>query len=114
MNSTLALAAVMLGLYGFHLPLWVLIIAALINGIALQGGSLAWTHLLQEKVPNEQLGRVSSIDQLGSTSLMPIGMFVAGWATGLIGPAPVFLIGGALTALTGLLAILHPAIRELD
>jgi MFS transporter, DHA3 family, tetracycline resistance protein len=114
MNITLALAAIMLGLYGFHLPLWVLIIAALINGIALQGGSLAWTHLLQEKVPNEQLGRVSSIDQLGSTSLMPIGMFVAGWATGLIGPSPVFLIGGALTALTGLLAILHPAIRELD
>jgi MFS family permease len=114
MNLTLALAAVMLGLYGLHLPLWTLIIAALINGIALQGGALAWTHLLQEKVPNEQLGRVSSIDQLGSTSLMPIGMFVAGWATGTIGPAPVFLIGGTLTALAGLLAVLHPAIRELD
>jgi DHA3 family tetracycline resistance protein-like MFS transporter len=114
MNLTLALAAIMLGLYGLHLPLWTLIIAALINGIALQGGSLAWTHLLQEKVPNEQLGRVSSIDQLGSTSLMPIGMFVAGWATGMIGPSPVFLIGGTLTALAGLLAVLHPAIRELD
>jgi hypothetical protein len=45
---------------------------------------------------------------------MPIGMFVAGWATGIIGPSPVFLIGGALTALIGLLAITHPAIRELD
>jgi len=114
MNLTLALAAIMLGLYGLHLPLWVLILAALINGIALQGGALAWTHLLQEKVPNEQLGRVFSIDQLGSTGLMPIGMFVAGWATGLIGPSPVFLIGGTLTALAGLLAVLHPAIRELD
>ena len=114
MNLTLALAAIMLGLYGLHLPLWILMLAALINGIALQGGALAWTHLLQEKVPNEQLGRVSSIDQLGSTSLMPIGMLVAGWVTGLIGPAPVFLLGGALTALAGLLAILHPAIRELD
>jgi predicted MFS family arabinose efflux permease len=114
MNTTLALGALMLGLYGFHLPLWILIVAAVVNGIALQAGSLAWIHLLQEKIPNAQLGRVSSIDQLGSTSLMPVGMFIAGWATEAIGPSPVFLIGGALTALAGLLAILHPAIRELD
>ncbi|MEP7137234.1 MAG: MFS transporter, partial [Chloroflexota bacterium] len=114
MNLTLALAALMLGIYGLHLPLWVLIVAALINGIALQAGSLAWTHLLQEKIPNEQLGRVSSIDQLGSTCLMPVGMYVAGVATHLIGPSPVFLIGGALTALAGLLAITQPAIRNLD
>lgn len=114
MNATLTLGAVMLALFGLPLPLWALIVAALINGIALQAGSLAWTHLLQEKIPNEQLGRVSSIDQLGSISLMPIGMFVAGWATGVIGPAPVFLIGGGLTALIGLLALTHPAIRELN
>jgi MFS family permease len=114
MNLTLALAAIMLGIYGLHLPLWVLIVAALINGIALQAGTLAWTHLLQEKIPNEQLGRVSSIDQLGSTCLMPVGLYVAGVATHIIGPSPVFLLGGGLTALAGLLAITHPAIRNLD
>ena len=108
------LAAIMLGIYGFHLPLWVLIVAALINGIALQAGTLAWTHLLQEKIPNEQLGRVSSIDQLGSTCLMPVGLYLAGIATHIIGPSPVFLIGGGLTALAGLLALTHPAIRNLD
>jgi len=114
MYVTLAVAAIMLGLYGLHLPLWVLIIAALVNGIALQFGGLAWMHLLQEKIPNEQLGRVSSIDAMGSMSLMPVGMALAGWATGVFGPALVFIIGGALTALVGLGAILHPAIRELD
>jgi len=114
MYATLVLGALMLGLYGFHLPLWVLIIAALINGIALQFGGLAWTHLLQEKVPNEQLGRVSSIDAMGSMSLMPVGMALAGWATATFGPALVFIAGGALTALAGIAVILHPAIRELD
>lgn len=114
MNATLALAAIMLGIFGLQLPLWILIGAAVINGIALQAGSLAWTHLLQEKIPNEKLGRVSSIDQLGSTSLMPVGMFVAGWATQHLGPAPVFLLGGAITALIGLLALLQPAIHTLD
>lgn len=114
MNITIALAAIMLGIYGFHLPLWVLISAAIINGIALQASTLAWTHLLQEKIPNEQLGRVSSIDQLGSTCLMPVGLYVAGVMTHAIGPSPVFLLGGGITALLGLLALTHPAIRNLD
>ena len=30
---------------------------------------------------------------------MPVGMYVAGVATHLIGPSPVFLIGGALAGL---------------
>lgn len=114
MYLTLALGAVMLGLFGFHMPLWVLIMAALVNGIALQFGALAWTHLLQEKIPNEQLGRVSSIDTMGSMGLMPVGMAVAGWATATFGPALVFIAGGALTAIAGMAVILHPAIRELD
>lgn len=114
MYVTLALAAIMLSLYGFHTPLWILILAALVNGIALQFGALAWTHLLQEKIPNEQLGRVSSIDAMGSMSLMPVGMALAGWATGTFGPALVFIAGGVLTAMVGMTAILRPAIRELD
>jgi MFS family permease len=114
MYVTLALGAIMLGLFGFHLPLWILIVAALVNGIALQFGALAWTHLLQEKIPNEQLGRVSSIDTMGSMSLMPVGMALAGWATAAFGPALIFIVGCSLTALAGIVAILHPAIRELD
>ena len=114
MNVTLVFAAIMLGLYGLHLPLWILIVAALINGIALQAGSLAWTTVLQEKIPNAQLGRVSSIDQMGSMGLMPVGLYIAGVLTGTIGPSLVFLLGGGVTALVGLLAIMHPAIRQLD
>ena len=114
MNVTLVFAAIMLGLYGLHLPLWILIVAALINGIALQAGSLAWTTILQEKIPNAQLGRVSSIDQMGSMGLMPVGLYIAGVLTGTIGPSLVFLLGGGVTALVGLLAIMHPAIRQLD
>ena len=114
MYATLAIAALMLGLFGFHLPLWILIVAALVNGIALQISCLAWTHVLQEKVPNEQLGRVSSIDAMGSYSLMPVGMALAGWATSAFGPALVFIAGGMLTVMFGTLALFHPAIRRLD
>lgn len=106
--------AAMLLLFGFNLPLWLLLAAAVVNGIALQAGSLAWTHLLQEKIPNEQLGRVSSIDQTGSLLLMPVGMLLAGWATSFLGPSLVFLIGAGLTILFGVLALSHPAVRALE
>lgn len=110
----IALAALMLALFGLHLPLWILLGAALINGIALQADQLAWIGLLQEKIPNEELGRVFSFDSLGSFALLPVGLAVTGWATQTFGPSSVFLIGGGLTALIALLALLLPAIRQLD
>ena len=111
---SLALAALMLALYGLHLPLWTLLVAALVNGIALEADQLAWTGLLQEKIPNEELGRVFSLDSLGSFALLPVGLALTGWATQTFGPSPVFLIGGGVTALIALLALLIPAIRQLD
>ena len=110
----LALAAFMLTLFGLHLPLWSLLVAALINGIALEACQLAWTGLLQEKIPNEELGRVFSFDSLGSFVLLPVGLGVTGWATEAFGPSPVFLVSGGLTTLIALLALLLPAIRRLD
>jgi DHA3 family tetracycline resistance protein-like MFS transporter len=109
-----ALAALMLGAFGFLPPLPVLLIAALINGFALEAGHLAWTNVLQERVPNEQLGRVVSIDAMGSFGLLPVGLALAGWATEMLGAPVVFIIGGMATAGIALLALAHPAIRELD
>ena len=112
--TCLALAALMLALYGLHLPLWILLVAALVNGIALEAYQLVWTGLLQEKIPNEELGRVFSLDSLGSFVLLPVGLALTGMATQRFGASPVFLIGGGLTALIALLALLIPAIRHLD
>jgi DHA3 family tetracycline resistance protein-like MFS transporter len=94
--------------------LWVALLAAAILGAAATTFGLIWTNTLQEIVPHELLGRVSSIDYLGSFALLPIGYAVAGWATDLIGPALVFIIGGSFTALLALLGLLHPAIRKMD
>jgi DHA3 family tetracycline resistance protein-like MFS transporter len=65
-------------------------------------------------VPHEMLGRVYSIDALGSFVFLPIGFALAGWATDLIGAPTVFLIGGFLTITLALLGLSHPAIRNLD
>jgi sugar phosphate permease len=106
--------ALALALFGLLPPLWVLVIAALINGAALEMGHLVWTNTLQELVPNEKLGRVVSIDNLGSFALLPIGFALAGWATDAYGAPFVFLVGGMFTALVYGLGLLVPAIRNLE
>jgi hypothetical protein len=60
------------------------------------------------------LGRVYSIDALGSFVFMPIGFALAGWATDLVGAPTVFLIGGTSTMVLALIGLSHPSIRNLD
>lgn len=100
--------------FGLPLPLVVLGMAAFLNGAALEMNGQIWTNILQEAVPNEKLGRVASIDMLGSFLLLPAGFVITGWATEAIGPANVFLLGGGLTVLMGCLALTHPMIRRFD
>lgn len=88
--------------------------AAFIVGLSISAFGLVWTNTLQEMVPRAALGRVSSIDALGSFVLLPVGAGLAGWATDLVGPPLVFIVGGAATALLGVAGLLHPAIRNLD
>jgi MFS family permease len=110
-----AVAGVMLATFGLTPPVAFLIVAALINGAALEIQGLAWISTVQEVVPSRMLGRVSSIDMMGSYALLPIGFGVAGWATERIGASAVFLIGGLTTAVVSvLLLVIRPEIRRFD
>lgn len=75
---------------------------------------LVWTNTLQDLVPPDRLGRVSSIDALGSSALEPIGYVTAGAAADALGPSTVFVGGGLLSAGILGLALLHPSVRRLD
>jgi MFS family permease len=108
------IAGLGLGVFGLHVPIYVLVIAALFNGAALEIDGLVWTNLLQELVPPKQMGRVSSVDMLGSFVLLPIGFALTGWLIDQIGVTTVFLASGILTAGLCVLPLLHPAIRKLD
>ncbi len=100
--------------FGVPTSLTIIMAASFVGGMAISMGGLIWTNTLQELVPGEKLGRVSSIDALGSFVLLPVGYAVAGWATDRMGAAPVFTIGGIAFAVLGLAGLLHPAIRRLD
>lgn len=100
--------------FGLPLPIPAIAMAGVGHGLSLMVFSLIWTNTLQEMVPAEMLGRVSSIDALGSFVLLPIGYALAGWATDGVGASTVFAIGGVLTAALAGMGLLHPSIRGLD
>lgn len=112
--SSAALGGLMIVAYGLAPNLIVLLAAAFIYGVSFSAIALIWTNTLQEMVPPEMLGRVSSIDALGSFVLMPIGFALAGWLTDKIGPVQVFIIGGCSTITLAVLAYLHPGVRRVD
>ena len=100
--------------FAFTLPVPILTISMFISGISFAVFALVWTHTLQEMVPGDMLGRVYSIDALGSFVLLPVGFALAGWGTELLGAPTVFLIGSMGIIVLVLLGLSHPAIRNLD
>lgn len=108
------IAGLGLGMFGVSVPIYVLVICALLNGAALEIVNLVWTNLLQEMVPPEKMGRVSSVDMLGSFVLLPVGFALTGWLVDTIGVTAVFISSGVITTIVCALALLHPVIRKLD
>jgi hypothetical protein len=53
-------------------------LALLIHGVTMSLFTLIWINTLQEQVPRELIGRVVSVDILGSFAFLPIGYGVAG------------------------------------
>jgi MFS family permease len=104
----------MLILFGRVPSLAALMVAAFVFGMGISTGSLVWTHMLQEMVPQDRLGRVSSIDALGSFVFLPLGFAVAGMLSDRVGPANVFIFGGSAVLALAAGMFLVPSIRRLD
>ncbi|HEY7341974.1 MAG TPA: MFS transporter [Ktedonobacterales bacterium] len=75
---------------------------------------LIWVTTLQEIVPAEKLGRVSSVDWVGSLALLPVGLALVGVLTDRVGASWVFVAGGALNLALDLIALTVSGIRKLD
>jgi MFS family permease len=99
---------------GLPLGLGILGGMMVVRGLAFAGFGLIWTNMLQELVPREMLGRVTSVDYLGSFGLLPLGFALSGWTIDAFGVQMVLMAGGGLTAFLALAGLLHPAIRKLD
>ena len=73
-----------------------------------------WVTLLHELTPSEKLGRVASIDLLGSFCLQPVGFLLAGLVADSLGPLWVFLGAGLLNLVLYTFPLFLCGIREVN
>jgi DHA3 family tetracycline resistance protein-like MFS transporter len=94
-------------------PIVILVGSAVFSaGVSIFG--VVWNTVMQELVPGEMLGRVSSIDWLGSFAFEPVGLGLAGVLADRFGPALVFVGGGVLMWVLSVLALTVRGVRELE
>ena len=108
------IASLMLAVIGLPISAFWVCLAFVVQGIALTTLGLSWTNTLQEFVPAKLLGRVSSIDLLVSSGLLPVGYGLAGITADHFGASPIFILGGIISAGIIALGLLHPTIRRVD
>jgi MFS family permease len=90
------------------------LVAGAAIGVGVGFFEIIWITTLQELVPADKLGRVSSVDWMGSLLLQPVGLAVIGALTDVMGPAWVFIAGGALNLALTLIGLASREIRALD
>jgi DHA3 family tetracycline resistance protein-like MFS transporter len=88
--------------------------ASAMVGAGLATFTILWGTLQQEKVPNDKLGRVSSITQSGVASTLPGGLVLAGLLADHLGPARVFALAGLLVVVPASVGLCVRDIRQLQ
>ncbi len=114
----LTMASTGLALIAFALPLPQSVeplVACIAMAVLTCGSTLheiMWVTLLQERVPDETLGRVSSINQLAGFGFWPLGFVLGGVLADQVSPTVVFLGAGLVTAVSYILALSVRSIRQ--
>ena len=97
---------------GFTTAPWQLMTISLVIFAGLTTGNLIWFTLMGMLVPNDMLGRVSSLDLMVSFSLTRITNALTGPVAALVGVRNTVLGAGLLGGFVGLIALLLPRVRD--
>jgi hypothetical protein len=98
--------------YGLMNSLWQAFVIGFGTAALFELGSIIWITLLQTLVPRELLGRVSSLDWLVSTGLVPLSFALTGPVAALLGPGPTMIAGGLVGSLLMGMLLFVPGVRD--
>ena len=101
-----------MAIYGVMDSLWQALLVAAFSHSMFELGQVIWTTMLQQLVPRNLLGRVSSVDWLVSIGLVPLSYALTGPASDLLGPGTTMVYGALLGAVITILLILVPGVRD--
>jgi DHA3 family tetracycline resistance protein-like MFS transporter len=98
--------------YGLMTSLWQALIIGFGTAALFEVGQIIWITLLQTLVPRELLGRVSSLDWLVSTGLVPVSFALTGPVAALLGPGPTMIAAGVVGSLLMGVLLFVPGVRD--
>jgi MFS family permease len=101
--------------YGLGQELWHMAAFSVVEGVCFAVGLVAWQTMLQTEVPKDLRGRVSSLDWMVSTALLPVSFALVGPVSAVIGVRETLIACGLIAALA-LVAFLVaiPGMRAVD
>jgi hypothetical protein len=111
MYLTWTVATLSIALYGVATATWHLMVASFLFHSLEGAGTIAWVTTKQRLVPVALLGRVSSLDWLISTALLPLSFALTGPVSGLIGSRETLIGAGVLGAIITFTALYLPGMR---
>jgi MFS family permease len=103
--STLALA--------FPFSAYLIIGSYFLAGLSVGPWEAFWAAAVQKEVPQDLQGRVFSIDHMGSTALIPLGMVLVGPAAELLGERPMLIGVSIVHVLISLSVLKVTGVRDL-
>ena len=92
---------------------WLIVAAYFIAGFSVGPWEAWWSSAVQREVPPHLQGRVFSIDHMGSTALMPLGMALVGPAANYFGERNLLIGASIFHILMGLSVMRIPGVRDM-
>ena len=110
--TSYAAGGIWIMLMAFATQVWMVgVFSALEVGLILYGDVL-WVAMMQELVPREVLGRVSSLVYLVAFSLGPLGILAGGVAASAIGVRDALFVSGAVSGVICVVVLFLPGVRD--
>ena len=114
MYAAWTLATLSVAGYGIASAVWQLMIVSLVFNAFETAGFIVWSTAKQRHVPPHLLGRVSSLDWLISTGLLPLSFALTGPVSAALGARTTLIAAGVLGATVTLAALVLPGMRDIE
>jgi MFS family permease len=105
--------AVPLALLAVAAPTPLIVVAMVCAGTSLGLAQTLWSTVMQRRIPEHALSRVSSYDWLGSSALRPLGYAAIGPLAGLVGVEATLLLAAGLVVVLETVTLSVDGIRRL-
>jgi len=112
MYASWTVAVLMIAGFGLMTELWHALLLSAFSAALFELGAIIWSTMLQQLVPRDLLGRVSSLDWLVSIGLVPLSFALTGPAAGAIGAEATLVVGGVLGSILMGILLFVPGVRD--